>query len=213
MAFGGCIGLTTVNIPSSVKEIGEAPFVECYNLESITVASGNKYYDSRGNCNAIIRKSDNMLIQGCETTVIPNTVTGIGQYAFDGCQWLKSIHIPNSIKSIGDDAFDSCRNLKDVYSHITVPFETDYWGVLYDKATLYVPKGTSDLYRNTNYWNLFGNIVEMDYGETGIAPTVIDENDTPAEYYSIDGTRLERPQRGMNIIRMSDGTTRKVVMK
>ena len=213
-AFSGCIGLTTVNIPSSVKEIGEAPFEGCYNLESITVASGNKYYDSRGNCNAIIRKSDNMLIQGCETTIIPNNVTGIGLYAFGGCKWLKSIHIPNSIKSIGDYAFDECNNLKEVYSHITVPFEIDrWWRFPYDEATLYVPKGTSDLYRNTKYWNNFSNIVEIDYGETGIAPTVIDENDTPAEYYSIDGTRLDRPQRGINIIRMSDGTTRKVVVK
>ena len=212
-AFAGCIGLTNITIPKTVNEIGIMPFAGCYNLESITVASGNKYYDSRGNCNAIIRKSDNMLIQGCETTVIPNNVTGIGQYAFYGCQWLKSIHIPNSIKTIGYFAFNGCGNLKDVYSHITAPFEIDSNVFGTYNATLYVPKGTSSLYENTNDWNRFSNIVEMDYGETGIAPTVIDENDTPAEYYSIDGTRLDRPQRGINIIRMSDGTTRKVVVK
>jgi len=45
---------------------------------------------------------------------IPNSVTSIGDYAFDGCKSLKSINIPNSVTSIGEGAFDGCKSLKSI---------------------------------------------------------------------------------------------------
>ncbi len=113
-AFWGCSGLTSITMPNSVTSIGECAFGSCSGLTSITVESGNPNYDSRDNCNAIIETATNTLIAGCMNTVIPNSVTGIGYWAFGYCSGLTSINIPNSVTSIGDYAFYSCSSLASV---------------------------------------------------------------------------------------------------
>ena len=106
-------GLTSVTIPNSVTSISSEAFNNCYNLTSIKVEDGNPYYDSRNNCNAII-DNNNQLIVGCKNTVIPNSVTSIGHYAFWGCTGLTSITIPNNVTSIGHYAFSNCSGLTSV---------------------------------------------------------------------------------------------------
>ena len=110
-AFSNCRGLTSISIPNSVTSIGHSAFSGCIGLTSIKVESGNTVYDSRNNCNAIIKKSNNELIAGCKNTVIPNSVTSIGNYAFRECSGLTSISIPNSVTSIGNYAFYYCSGL------------------------------------------------------------------------------------------------------
>ena len=108
-AFYGCSGLTSITIPNSVTTIGLYVFDYCRGLEQIIVKPGNTVYDSRGNCNAIIETSSNRLICGCKSTVIPNSVTGIGSYAFAGCSgFTGSLTIPNSVTYIGWGAFLDC---------------------------------------------------------------------------------------------------------
>ena len=111
-AFGGCTGLTEITIPDSVTSIDSDAFDGCTGLTSITVDSGNSVYRSEENC--IIRKSDNTLILGCKTSVIPNSVTSIGSYAFYGRTGLTEITILDSVTSIGSYAFYGCGNLYDV---------------------------------------------------------------------------------------------------
>jgi len=116
-AFSGCYRLTSIIIPNSVTSIGDRAFRDCNSLASITVESGNPYYDSRENCNAIIGTISNKLLVGCKNTIIPNSVTGIGISAFDGCSGLVNIDIPNSVTSIGESAFACCSNL----TSVTIP--------------------------------------------------------------------------------------------
>ena len=110
-AFFDCPNLTSVTIPKSVIFIGRQAFQLCSGLTSIVVEDGNTVYDSRNNCNAIIAKSSNTLILGCQKTKIPNEVAFIGWCAFFGCSGLTSIDIPNSVTYISDAAFSGCTGL------------------------------------------------------------------------------------------------------
>ena len=105
-------GLTSINIPSSVVYIGENPFAGCADLAEITVESGNPIFDSRNDCNAIIRTYTNELITGCQNTVIPDNVTRIGDDAFYYCSNLTGeLVIHENITSIGEYAFEHCSGL------------------------------------------------------------------------------------------------------
>lgn len=109
--------LNTIFIPKQVKSIGVNAY-EGYLTTSITVESGNPIYDSRSNCNAIIETATNTLVVGCKNTVIPNTVTAIGDFAFNDVYYsLTAMTIPGSVKSIGKRAFSCCYDLK----AITIP--------------------------------------------------------------------------------------------
>jgi hypothetical protein len=99
-----------------VKSIGDAVFHGCSSLTSIIVESGNQRYDSRNDCNAIIETSSNTLVAGCKNTIIPNSVTSIGNFAFYDCSSLTSITIPSNVTSIGVDAF-ACSGL----TSVTIP--------------------------------------------------------------------------------------------
>lgn len=116
-AFSYCYELSSVIIPKSVVSIGERAFGKCLGLSSMVVEDDNPYYDSRDNCNAIIETGTNTLIAGCKNTVIPNTISSIGNYAFYRLSNLEPLTIPNSVLSIGEGAFLDCENL----TSVTIP--------------------------------------------------------------------------------------------
>ena len=113
-AFASCIDPTTVTIPKSITDIASFSFNGSSGITSITISSDNPIYDSRDNCNAIIRTANNKLIAGCKNTVIPNTVTTIGNGAFWGCNSLTSVDIPNSVTTLEVQAFAYCTGLTSV---------------------------------------------------------------------------------------------------
>ena len=109
--FSGCTSIISVNIPSAVTSIGSASFSNCTSLTSITVDDDNPVYDSRDSCNAIIETASRTLIAGCQNSIIPVSVTAIGDWAFYCCTGLTSIYIPNSVSIIGFEAFYRCSSL------------------------------------------------------------------------------------------------------
>ena len=240
-AFKDCHGLTSIVIPNSVKNIGECVLAWCPGLTSIVVEKGNDLYDSREDCNAIIETATNTLIAGCQNTVIPNSVTAIGNKVFWGFSNITSFTIPNSVKDIGiyafcyctnltsvtigssvttieDGAFGACNNLTNVYCYAERVPETNnaFTYSNYTNATLHVPAASIENYKNAEQWKDFGNIVALtddDPKPTGITATTAMRLPTIVERYTIDGKRITTPQQGLNIIKMSDGTTKKIIIK
>lgn len=109
--FAKCPDLTSVTIPSSVTSLGKSVFENSANLTTIIIEEGNPVYDSRENCNAVIETASNKLLFGCKDTMIPNSVTTIGESAFYNCSGLTTINIPNSVTNIEKESFRNCSGL------------------------------------------------------------------------------------------------------
>ena len=149
-AFSNCLLLTSITIPKNVTKIGYFAFNYCYPT-TIVVENGNTHYDSRDNCNAIIETASNNLMKGCINTTIPNTITSIGDYAFDNVFIFRSdnpasIVIPNSVKSIGNAAFRDCTTLASVVlsEGLTSIGQFAFYGC-YDLASITLPNSMTDI--------------------------------------------------------------------
>jgi len=123
-AFYGC-SLDTIRIPASVVKIDESAFMGCAaTAKSISVDSGNTYYDSRNNCNMIIETAKNRVIQaGKEVFVtVPEGIESLGHYAFVNAYWLKYIVCPKTLKNIGENTFKGCSQLEKIIFRGHAPY-------------------------------------------------------------------------------------------
>ena len=180
-AFSCCSGLDTLIIGNSVTHIDPEAFSCCSDFEQIVIDEGNTTYDSRNNCNAIIKTSTNELLLGCKNTVIPNSVTSIGNYAFSGCSGLTTVEIPSFVTFIGQRAFN-CTGLTSMIIFAETP-PTLGSSVFYnvDKSIpVYVPIGTISAYQAALGWSEFTNFIEM-------CPSEITATANPSEGGSVSG--------------------------
>lgn len=147
------------------------------------------------------------------------TVTSIGSSAFEGCIDMTAVTIPSSVTTIGDAAFYYCFGIKDFYCWANNVPSTNDWAfdmTPCNSATLHVPAGSVDTYKNTYPWSLFGTTVALtddDPKPTGINSLKEDRPNHPTGIYSLDGKRLQKELRGLNIIRMNNGKTTKSYFK
>ena len=144
-AFSGCQKLTSIIIPASVSDIHMTSFLGCNALGSIMVEEGNSVYDSRYNCNAIIKTADNMLLIGCMNTVIPKSINSIGEKAFTYCQGLSEIVVPGSVREIGKYAFQNCTNLRKLT--LSEGLQSIRWGAFWEcgLTTVTVPASVREI--------------------------------------------------------------------
>lgn len=138
----------------------------------------------------------------------------IGSYAFSYCSGLTSLTLPAGITWIGERAFYGCSGLTSIYVYAEkVPEIGSNAFERFDakKCTLYVPMGTRDDYRLSEFGDYFENIVEFE--STGIDKTTTSTDVEEVARYSVNGQRLSAPTKGLNIVKYSDGSVKKVAVR
>jgi hypothetical protein len=123
-AFGNCHSLTDITIGNSVTRIGNHAFNDCPSVHAITVDALNSSYSSVDGL--LFNKNQTMLIECPEQSkagsyTVPNSVTSIGDGAFDDCTNLTEITIPDGVTSIGTGVFGGCTRLMKVYFQGDIP--------------------------------------------------------------------------------------------
>ena len=202
-AFYGCSGLTSLTLPSGVTEIGGYAFFGCSGLTSLTLPSG-------------VTEIGEGVFYGCSgltSLTLPTGVTKIGYSAFSGCSGLTSLTLPSGVTEIGYSAFSGCSGLTSIYVYAEKMSKlgTDMFnGCDAKKCTVYVPKGTYDDYWLSEF-GYFENIVEFD--PTGINNVITSNDAKELSRYSLNGQRLSAPTKGLNIVKYSDGSVKKVVVQ
>ena len=195
-----------------------ALLILCVPILADTFQKGNLIYKilSGSTCEVVDKNGEvTDVIIPSEVTYNEKTysVTAIRDCAFQGCTSLESFTFGTGLKSIGYFVFDNCSAMTRLVAGAQVPPVCEDRALQdINKGTckLYVPVGQVEAYKAAEGWRefwIYGNIIE-----TGIESLNRDDA-TEVERFSLDGTRLKAPQKGINIVRMSDGTTYKVMVK
>ena len=188
---------------SSNDKIGDNAFFGCSGLTSIILPSG-------------VTEIGGYAFFGCSgltSLTLPTGVTKIGYDAFSGCSGLTSLTLPSGVTEIGYSAFSGCSGLTSIYVYAEkMPkLGTDMFnGCDAKKCTVYVPKGTYDDYWLSEF-GYFENIVEFD--PTGINNVITSNDAKELSRYSLNGQRLSAPTKGLNIVKYSDGSVKKVAVQ
>ena len=185
------------------KETGAGTFFNCINLTDVELSDN-------------VEEITGYTFQRCkslETIELGNSITHIHYRVFGECEKLKSITIPQNVRYLGNFLLANCLSLESVVSLIDKPVEVRYdsdkcFGEIYAGPILYVPYGTKALYQIHEQWSGFKEIIEMD--PTGIS-VISDDDCNASSNYSINGMKTSNTYKGLNIIRMNNGKTRKVM--
>lgn len=151
-AFARCVDLTSIEIPESVTEIGPRAFTVCTSLQSISIPGKITEIKDRTFMNCT----------GLTSVSLPESLVKIGLRAFLECESLKSITIPANVQTIDDMAFAYCQMDSIVCLSINPPTAyNDSFDLSYEKATLVVPDGCADKYKEAAVWKKFKTIKEI----------------------------------------------------
>ena len=201
-AFDNCTACIELIIGKGVETIGYRSFRSLSSMTSVTMPDelieiGEYAFH---NCAALPELK------------LPNKLERINHWAFNNCVSLKTVELPASLVYMGAGSFNGNSAMETMISYADVPFEAAEiftYEPQYTITTLKVPAGSAELYRNAPIWMKFTNIEEMPWSAVDAVKTTNEAH--VVGIYTLDGKRLSEMQSGVNIVRMSDGTARKVI--
>lgn len=229
-AFQDCNSLGGITLPNSVTKIGKGCFAHCdYLKEGVTLSDAiteipEEAFSDCGYLHEIKLPAElkrigyrafcgSPYIGSFGGLKIPSKVTEIAPEAFyKSFQDIEVLELPASLKTVGDYAFADC-SAKVIYAYMSEPFplkDADFYSRPRSECKLYVPKGCAKKYRQAEIWKEF-DIEEMD--GTGIEGVTNDSTVTEEARYDANGNMLTAPAKGLNIVRYSDGTVKKVMVE
>ena len=199
--FNMCDALEAITIPDKVEIIPDEAFSDCPGIKDIKFGSSVK----------TLGMDAFMGCKNLEKVVIGSAVETIGQWAFSGCTALREVEIPASVENIQNGAF-SWINVETVKLHSTTgAIDCADSGLINENITLYVPEGTKSTYQAHEYFGKAKEIKEFTPDVTGIKNTSSEE--TVTNIYTVSGKKTNEMQKGINIVKYSDGTFRKVIVR
>lgn len=233
--FSGCKNLKMVIIDNKETELelgsnGSSPlFADCpldsvYIGRNISYSTSSKYgyspfYRNTTLSSVTITDKETEISQnefyGCtnlKNVRIGDGVTTIGDWAFSGCSSLDYFAFGSSVKTIGKEAFSDCTALTKLISRAAIPptcgsqalDDINKWN-----CTLSVPIGAKSAYQQANQWKDFFFINDDVTSISKLTNNIA----SPNYINDLNGRKLKEPSKGINIIRMNDGTTKKIIMK
>ena len=213
--FSYCENLTSVTLNSAMKYVYKVAFFMCKRLASIKVDKDNPYFHSE---DSVLFNKDNSELVWATTMikkyVVPRSVVRIGNSAFSGCSGLTSLTLPSGVTEIGDQAFSGCNSIKSIYAYMATPptiTQDVFEGTVRRNATLYVPVNSYQDYWLSTVWGDFANIKTFE--PTPVEPVLTTDRVSETSRYTADGQRQANPVKGLNIVKMSDGTVRKIMVR
>ena len=163
--------LKDLHLGSGAVNLDDYAIVGNTALEVITVDENNPVYDSRNNCNGIITTVNNSMVHdrhilftACSRTVLPREVTWIARGAYQH-QGITMVILPAQITNLEHSCFEGCEYLTEIYNFSSEPqgcMSTTFEDYHYENCTLYVPRGTKEIYEQVPVWGSFRHIEEFD---------------------------------------------------
>ena len=146
--------VSNITYMKDIKSIDSHTFTSCIYLEEITIPNGVTEIHCMALANTPITEF-----------TIPDSVTYIGDFAFNSCSSLTSITIPDSVTEIGESAFQNCSNLTSVYCKATTPptsssINAPIFNGNAEGRKIYVPMASVDTYKSADGWSNHANDIE-----------------------------------------------------
>jgi hypothetical protein len=206
-AFASCSDLATVVIPNSVKAIGSHAFANCMSLYSVTSLINIPFKLNETVFEYTGYEYDKDIMYNIAKLYVP---TGRSAVYGKTTGWMK----------FGNNIVEIDTKFKLIYVVDGAEYKT------YEIQATEVVTPEPDPFKEGyifSGWSEIPSIMPAHdvivYGTFTVDPeyagveTIESNGATPKSYYTIDGNRHESQQKGLNIIRMSDGTIKKVMMK
>lgn len=212
-ALFNCLKLETVNMGSGITNLEQAFSYNLPSLQEYDIDSENSAFASHDG--AIYSKDGLTLVvipEGRTEFSVKEGTEQLSMYSMGAINnTIEKLTLPASLKTLTVMTL-MCDNLKEIYCKATVPPTSDGYMPFYlymmAHIDLFVPTGCANAYKGNPYWKDFKSINEFDF--SGIDSVTANEKPYEVARYGIDGKLLPAETPGLNLIKMSDGSVRKV---